>query len=553
MHLLDHPKASVDELCEHIQAPDFPTAAEIITPREEILQIYDTGGGALRMRARYERENGDIVVTALPYQVSGARVLEQIAAQMNAKKLPMVEDLRDESDHENPTRLVIVPRSSRTDMDALMEHLFATTDLERGYRVNMNIIGLDGRPQVKNLRELLDEWLTYRLATVRRRLEYRLEKVEARLHVLEGLLVAYLNLDEVIHIIRTEDEPKAVLMARFELTERQADAILEIRLRQLAKLEEIKIRDEQRSLSKERDELNKTLKSAQRMKKLVRSELVQDADKFGDERRSPLVVRTAARAMDESELVPTEPVTVVLSERGWVRAAKGHEVDPLSLSYKSGDRFLAAARGRSNQTAIFVDSTGRCYSLPAHTLPSARGQGEPLSGRLTPPEGARFVAVVMGANEEYCVLASDAGYGFITQVGELFAKNKAGKAVLTTPKGSTALAPATLEDPSRAVVAMATSDGHLLVTPAADLPQLNRGKGVKILNIPTARFSAGEERVVAVAVLNPKDQLVVYAGQRKMSLKKDDLAHYQGERGRRGMKLPRGYQKVERLGVNRAS
>ncbi|HKJ76739.1 MAG TPA: DNA topoisomerase IV subunit A, partial [Gammaproteobacteria bacterium] len=321
VHLLDHPKASVDELCEHIQAPDFPTAAEIITPREEILQIYRTGGGALRMRARYERENGDIIVTALPYQVSGARVLEQIAAQMNAKKLPMVEDLRDESDHENPTRLVIVPRSSRTEMDALMEHLFATTDLERGYRVNMNMIGLGGRPQVKNLRELLDEWLTYRLATVRRRLEYRLEKVEARLHVLDGLLVAYLNLDEVIHIIRTEDEPKAVLMARFELSDRQADAILEIRLRQLAKLEEIKLRDEQRSLSKERDELNKTLKSAQRMKTLVRSELVQDADKFGDERRSPLVVRTAARAMDESELVPTEPVTVVLSERGWVRAA----------------------------------------------------------------------------------------------------------------------------------------------------------------------------------------------------------------------------------------
>ncbi len=549
IHLLDHPKAGLEELSRFIQGPDYPTTAEIITPREDILKIYETGTGALRMRARYEPENGDIIITALPYQVSGARVLEQIAAQINAKKLPMVEDLRDESDHENPTRFVIVPRSSRIDVGGLMEHLFATTDLERGYRVNLNIIGTSGRPQVKNLPDLLNEWLAYRLETVRRRLEFRLDKVTTRLHLLEGLLIAYLHLDKVIHIIRTEDDPKAVLMKRYKLTEVQTDAILEIRLRQLAKLEEIKIRDEQAALEKERDQLVKTLASKALMKKLVRTELLQDAEKFGDERRSPLVIRSAAKAMDDSELLPTEPVTVVLSERGWVRAAKGHDVDSRALSYKSGDDFLSDARGRSNQPAMFLDSTGRSYSVPAHTLPSARGQGEPLSGRLSPPDGARFVGVVMGQDEEACLLASNAGYGFITTVGDLYAKNKAGKAVLTVAKGGEPLAPAVVGDPKTARVALVTTDGHLLVVAAKTLPSLNRGKGVKLINVPAARFAAGEERVLAVAALNQTDQLVVYSGQRKMTLKGDDLKHYAGERGKRGMKLPRGYQKVDRIEV----
>jgi topoisomerase-4 subunit A len=547
IHLLDHPKAGVEALCEFIQGPDYPTSAEIITPRDEILQIYRTGNGALRSRARYELEDGDIVITALPYQVSGARVLEQIAAQINAKKLPMVEDLRDESDHENPTRFVIVPRSSRIDVDSLMEHMFATTDLERGYRVNMNVIGTSGRPQVKSLPDMLNEWLAYRLETVRRRLEYRLDKVIARLHLLDGLLIAYLHLDTVIHIIRTEDDSKAVLMKRYKLTEVQADAILEIRLRQLAKLEEIKIRDEQAALEKERDQLVKTLKSKALMKKLVRTELQQDADKYGDPRRSPLVVRAAARAMDHSELVPTEPITVVLSEKGWVRAAKGHDVDSRGLSYKAGDSFQADARGRSNQIVHFVDSTGRSYSVPAHTLPSARGQGEPLSGRLTPPEGARFVGVVMGQDEDGCLLASTAGYGFVARVADLYAKNKAGKAVLTVSGAAESLPPQLLGDPKAARVALVTTEGRLLVVAAKTLPRLGRGKGVKLINIPTARFAAGEERVVAAAALNQDDQLIVYSGQRKMTLKGDDLAYYAGERGKRGMKLPRGYQKVDRL------
>ena len=547
VHLLDHPKATVEQLCEHVLGPDFPTGAEIITPREELMQMYRNGSGMVRMRARYEVENGDVVITALPYQVSGSRILEQIAGQMNAKKLPMVEDLRDESDHANPTRLVIVPRSRRVEVDALMDHLFATTDLERGYRVNLNMIGLNGRPQVKNLVDLLNEWLAFRLETVRLRLEYRLDKVLARLHILEGLLVAYVNLDEVIRIIRSEDEPKPVLMKRFELSEKQANAILEIRLRQLAKLEESLLREEQRALEDERDWLHKTLKSRQRLKKQVRSELLQDMDKFGDERCSPLVTRSAARAMDESTLIPTEPVTVVLSEKGWVRAAKGHEVDPRGLNYKSGDHFQAAARGRSNQAVMFLDSTGRSYALPAHTLPSARGQGEPLSGRLSPPDGARFVATLMGDEDQACLLASNAGYGFVGRVGELYTKNKAGKAVLSVPKGGLAMPPVLVDDVENSYVAMATSEGRLLSTPAVELPQLSRGKGVKIINIPAARLKAGEEYVVALAVLGEEDRLMVYAGQRKMTLKNADLDHYLGERGRRGMKLPRGYQNVDRL------
>ncbi|MFQ5488670.1 MAG: DNA topoisomerase IV subunit A, partial [Gammaproteobacteria bacterium] len=444
VHLLNEPKADIQALCEHIQGPDFPTEAEIITPPQELLKIYESGSGSIRMRARYERENGDIVITALPHQVSGARVLEQIATQMNARKLPMVDDLRDESDHENPTRLVIVPRSKRVDVEALMPHLFATTDLERSYRVNMNVIGLDGRPGTRNLRDLLLEWLEFRTRTVRRRLEYRLDKVQQRLHILEGLLIAYLNIDEVIEIIRSEDRPKQVLMERFAISEIQANAILDIRLRQLARLEEIKIRGEQEELSAERDALEKTLGSKQRLRTLVRKELEADALAYGDERRSPIVVRAAAQAMDESALLSAEPITIVLSEKGWVRAAKGHDLDPRSLSFKAGDGFQAAAPGRSNQLALFMDSTGRVYSLPAHTLPSARGQGEPLTGRLTPPESAIFVGVMAGDPDSRWLIASDAGYGFVARLGDLHAKNRSGKAVLSLPKGARVLPPVPL-------------------------------------------------------------------------------------------------------------
>ncbi|MCG8427630.1 MAG: DNA topoisomerase IV subunit A, partial [Chromatiales bacterium] len=446
VHLLENPNSSLEDVVTYIPGPDFPTEAEIITPHTDLLKLYRTGNGSVRMRARYEREQGDVVITALPHQVSGAKVLEQIAQQMQAKKLPMVEDLRDESDHENPTRLVIVPRSNRVDIERMMSHLFATTDLERTYRVNLNVIGLDGRPQVKNLLDMLKEWLRFRYDTVKRRLEHRLEKVNRRLHLLDGLLIAFLNIDEVIRIIRTEDNPKAELMRRFSLTEVQADYILDTKLRQLARLEEMKIKAEQKELAEERDWLEKTLGSRQRMKTLIRKEIQADAVKFGDDRRSPIVERESAEALDETELTPSEPVTVVLSEKGWARAAKGHDIDPASLSYKAGDRYLDAARLRSNQPVVFLDSSGRSYSLPAHTLPSARSQGEPLTGRLTPPKGAVFSTVLGGDQNQWYLVASDAGYGFIVQLKELFAKNKAGKALLTLPKGARVLAPVEVKD-----------------------------------------------------------------------------------------------------------
>ena len=547
VRLLDEPHASIEQLCEHIPGPDFPTEAEIVTPRADLLKIYESGRGSVRMRAVYRVEDGDVVITALPHQVSGAKVLEQIAAQMQAKKLPMVADLRDESDHENPCRIVIIPRSNRVNADELMQHLFATTDLESSYRVNLNIIGLDGKPQVKNLRALLSEWLVFRIGTVRRRLQFRLDKVEKRLHLLEGLLIAFLNLDEVIHIIRTEDQPKPVLMARFGLTEVQADYILDTRLRQLARLEEMKIRGEQDELAKERDKLLALLGSEARLKKLVRKELLADAETYGDARRSPIVERAEARALTETELMPTEPVTVVLSEKGWVRCAKGHDIDAAALSYKSGDNFKAAAPGKSNQYAVFIDSTGRSYSLAAHSLPSARGQGEPLTGRLTPPAGAGFECVLLPEDEALYVIASDAGYGFVVKGEDLQAKNKAGKALLSLPAGAKVLPPRTLADLGEDWLAAVTTEGRLLLFKVSDLPQLSKGKGNKIIGIPGERVASREEYMSDFAVLSPGATLVLQAGKRTLSLKPGDLEYYKGERGRRGNKLPRGFQRVDAL------
>jgi topoisomerase-4 subunit A len=547
IRLIEAPRATLEELCEHVPGPDFPTEAEIITPGTELLKIYETGRGSIKARARWEKEDGNVVISALPYQVSGARILEQIASQMRAKKLPWIEDLRDESDHENPTRLVIVPRSNRVDLERLMSHLFATTDLERSYRVNLNLIGLDGRPRVKNLREILVEWLEFRFATVRRRLQHRLNKVLDRLHLLEGLLVAFLNIDEVIHIIRTEDEPRPVLMARFDLTEIQADYVLDTKLRQLARLEEMKIRAEQEELARERDQLEKTLGSKQRMKTLVRKELQADAEEYGDERRSPLVEREAASAMDESELVPSEPVTVVLSEKGWVRAAKGHEIDPAGLNYKAGDGFRDAVRLRSNQPVIFLDSTGRSYSLMAHTLPSARGQGEPLTGRFSPPDGAMFVAALGGDPGQHWLLASDAGYGFITQAKNLLANTKKGKSVLTLPKGARVLKARPVTDAHTDRVVAVTSEGRMLVIPLSDLPEMARGKGNKIIGIPGKRVAEREEYVVDMLVVPEGGKVKLLSGKRHLNLKAADLNAYEGERGRRGNKLPRGFQKVDGL------
>ena len=547
IRLLDEPNATVEQLCEHVLGPDYPTEAEIITPRSDLLKIYETGKGSVRMRAVYRIEDGDIVVTALPHQVSGAKVLEQIAAQMQAKKLPMVADLRDESDHEHPCRIVIIPRSNRVDAGELMQHLFATTELESSYRVNTNVIGLDGKPSVKNLRTLLTEWLTYRVNTVRRRLQFRLDKVERRLHLLEGLLTAFLNLDEVIHIIRTEDQPKPVLMARFGLDDIQADYILDTRLRQLARLEEMKIRGEQDELAKERAKLQALLGSEAKLKKLVRQEILEDAEKYGDDRRSPIVARAEAKALSETELMPTEPVTVVISEKGWVRCGKGHDIDATGLSYKAGDGFKTSAPGRSNQFAVFIDSTGRSYSLAAHSLPSARGQGEPLTGRLQPPPGATFECVLLPDDSALYVIASDAGYGFVVKGEDLQAKNKAGKALLSLPSGALVVPPKPLGNREEDWLAAVTTEGRLLLFPVRDLPQLGKGKGNKIIGIPGERVASREEYLTDLAVLPVGSTLVLQAGKRTLSLKADDLEHYKGERGRRGNKLPRGFQRVDSL------
>ncbi|MBA1230335.1 DNA topoisomerase IV subunit A [Pseudomonas viridiflava] len=547
VHLLDEPKATIQELCEHILGPDYPTEAEIITPRADLLKIYETGRGSVRMRAVYRIEDGDIVVTSLPHQVSGAKVLEQIAAQMQAKKLPMVADLRDESDHENPCRIVIIPRSNRVELDELMQHLFATTELESSYRVNINIIGLDGKPQLKNLKTLLSEWLTFRIGTVRRRLQFRLDKVEHRLHLLDGLLTAYLNLDEVIHIIRTAEHPKAELIARFDLSEIQADYILDTRLRQLARLEEMKLRSEQDALRKEQAKLQALLGSESKLRKLVRSELIADAETYGDDRRSPIVARAEAKALSENELMPTEPVTVVLSEKGWVRCAKGHDIDATGLSYKAGDGFKTSAIGRSNQFAVFIDSTGRSYSVAAHTLPSARGQGEPLTGKLQPPPGATFECVLLPDDDALYVIASDAGYGFVVKGEDLQAKNKAGKALLSLPAGAKVILPRPVTDREQNWLAAVTTEGRLLVFKISDLPQLGKGKGNKIIGIPGERVASREEYVTDLAVIAQGATLVLQAGKRTLSLKPEDLEHYKGERGRRGNKLPRGFQRVDGL------
>jgi topoisomerase-4 subunit A len=551
LHLLQEPEASTRALMKFIKGPDLPTGAEIVSPRSDIAEIYEKGTGSFKARATYVEDEDGIVIEALPWQTSGSKVLEQIAEQMRSKKLPMVEDLRDESDHENPTRLVIVPKGRKVDTAQLMAHLFATTDLERNYRVNLNVIGLDGRPKVMGLREILGQWLEFRIGTVRRRLAWRLEKVLARLHILEGLLAAYLNLDEVIRIIRTEDEPKPVLMRRFALTEIQADAILDTKLRHLAKLEEMKIRGEQAELAAERDELQGILGSETRLRKLVGEELQADAEKYGDARRSKIVEREAAQAIDETALIANEPVTVVLSSGGWMRAAKGHEIDPRSLQFKSGDAFQAAVRGMSLQPAVFLDTTGRTYCLPAHTLPSARGLGEPLVGRFNPPDGARFTGVMMGDPEGLWLLASDAGYGFTARLKDLITDRKAGKTVLNPPENSLAVMPAFVPS-TKSLVCIAVVDadgenGRLLTFPVSDVPEMPRGKGNKLFNIPSALAAERAELVAGIAVVAPGGSLVVYNGERSKTYAFSELKDYQGARAQRGAVLTRGWRAVTRL------
>ena len=544
VHLIEDPQASTAALMKHIKGPDLPTGAEIISPRADLKAFYESGVGSFKARATYEIEDGNVVINAFPYQVSPARVQEQIAEQMRAKKLPMIEDVRDESDHEHPVRLVLVPRSSRVDLVEIMNHLFATTDLERNYRVNLNIIGLDGRPRVLGLATILGEWIQYRIATVRRRLGHRLEKVNRRLHILEGLLIVYLNLDEVIRIIRREDEPKPVLMKRFKLSDEQAEEILNTRLRHLARLEEMKIREDQKALNAERADLEALLSSPAKLKRLVAAEIGADADRYGDARRTRIVEREAAQAIDETTLIPNEPVSVVLSTGGWVRAAKGHEIDPRTLSYKSGDGFQAMAHGRSLQPAVFIDSTGRTYCLPAHSLASARGQGEPLSGRLNPPDGAKFAGVMMSEPEDLWLLASDAGYGFAVRLKELITDRRAGKSVLNVPAGAATLPPAPIPA-ADALVVVISSTGKLLAFPVSEVPEMPRGKGNKLYDLGHGKTA---ERVAALAVVPPRGSLVVWSGEKPRTLAWADLRPYRGERARRGAVLPRGWPRsVERL------
>ena len=550
VRLLDDPDASVADLMEHVRGPDYPTEAEIITPAADLLKLYQTGHGSIRARAIYTREQANIVITALPYQVSPNKILEQIAAQMRAKKLPWLEDLRDESDHANPIRLVLVPRSNRIDVEQLMGHLFATTDLEKSFRANFNVVGLNGKPRVMDLRSLLSEWLGFRTDTVKKRLNHRLARVERRLHLLDGLLIAFLNLDEVIRIIRTEDDPKAALIARFALSEEQADYILETRLKQLARLEEMKIRGEQDELAKEREQLLAVLGSAAKLRKLIKDELLADAKKFGDARRSPLIERDAAQALAETELVASEPVTIVLSAKGWARAAKGHDIDASMLSYREGDALLAAVRGRSNQQVAFLDSSGRAYSAPAHTLPSARGNGEPLTGRFSPAAGTSFVALACAEESQRFLLASSYGYGFVTRFENFIGRQKAGKQLINPDKGAGLMPPVPVQNPESDLVVAITTAGHLLAFPLSELPELEKGKGNKLIQIPPARLKSGDESLAQLTCVRDGGELTLFCGQRKLTLNWRDLQAYSGTRAQRGSLLPRGFQRVDSVESN---
>ena len=549
IRLLESPRSTIEELFEHIKGPDFPTHAEIITSREEILELYKSGNGSIRMRAIWEKEDNHIVVTALPHQSSGSKILEQIAVQMHAKKLPMLDDLRDESDHENPVRIVLIPRSNRVNCNDLMSHLFATSDLQRSYRVNMNIIGLDGRPKVMDLRTILKEWLSFRTATVTKRLQHRLDNILAQVHILQGLMIAYLNIDEVIQLIRQEDKPKPVLIKRFKLSDIQAESILELKLRRLAKLEEIKIKGELKELKKEGKALKQILGSKQRLKTLIRKELQADANEFGDKRKSPLVERSEAQAIDETKLIPAEAVTVILSNKGWVRAAKGHDVDPNTLNYRAEDSFKYSATGQSNQNAVFIDSTGRCYTLPVHSLPSARSHGEPVSSRVNPPDGASFEGVMIGQASNTYLMASDAGYGFIVKLEDLMTRNKNGKSVVNIPRESKLLPPVIVNDYETDLIAAVSTIGRLLIFQLNELPVLARGKGLKIIQIPPAKLKAREEYVVAMTIVPENTMLMIKSGQRHLKLKSADIKHYMGERGRRGNLLPRGFRNISWMGV----
>ncbi|WP_168541850.1 DNA topoisomerase IV subunit A [Acinetobacter sp. A2] len=541
--LIRNPNLSDEKVAEYIPAPDLPTKAEIITPPEELLKMQSTGRGSYRMRAVYSVEKNEIVITELPYQVSGSKIITQIADQMQAKKLPLVSDVRDESDHQNPTRLVIVLRSNRIDAEAVMSHLFATTDLESSYRVNMNMIGADGRPQVKSIRRILLEWIEIRKNTVTRRLQYHLNKIEKRLHILAGLLIAYLDIDTVIRIIREEDHPKAELMSHFGIDEIQAEAILELKLRHLAKLEEMEIRREQEELEAKAAIIREQLANPESLKNLIINELKEDAKKFGDDRRSPIVLRAEATAINEQDMLPADPVTVVLSEAGWIRCAKGHEVDAENLNFRAGDQYLSHAQGKSNQRVYILDDTGRSYALAINSLPSARGLGEPLSSKLSPASGVGFKQLLIAEDDSEILAASSKGYGFKTQAKQLDTSAKAGKAFLSLPEKATVMNLQMTEQASH--VALLSSAGRLLVIELSELPVLNKGKGNKLIQLEE------KDQLLSMLPLNLDEAIQVFAGQQQLKLKGEDLLKYVAKRGTKGQLLPRGYQKANKLLIQR--
>ncbi|WP_089605208.1 DNA topoisomerase IV subunit A [Acinetobacter piscicola] len=541
--LIRNPNLTDEKVAEYIPAPDLPTKAEIITPPEELLKIQMTGRGSYRTRAIYTIEKNEIVITELPYQVSGSKVITQIADQMQAKKLPLVSDLRDESDHRNPTRLVIVLRSNRIDAEAVMSHLFATTDLESSYRVNMNMIGADGRPQVKSIRRILLEWIEIRKNTVTRRLQYHLNKIEKRLHILQGLIIAFLNIDEVIKIIREEDQPKPVLMTRFNIDEIQAEAILELKLRHLAKLEEMEMRREQEELEARAAVIREQLANPESLKSLIIEELKDDAKKFGDDRRSPIVQRSEAQAISEQDLMPAEAVTVVLSEAGWIRSAKGHEVDAENLNFRAGDQYLSHAQGKSNQKVYILDETGRSYALAINSLPSARGLGEPLSSKLSPANGVGFIQIIIGENDHEIIAVSSKGYGFKSSAKQLDTNAKAGKTFLTVADNAKAMPLLMIENHTH--LAILSSAGRLLLIDLLELPILNKGKGNKLIQLE------GNEQILSMTTVDLNEIIQVLAGNQQLKLKGEDLQKYVGKRASKGQLLPRGYQKANRLLVQR--
>lgn len=547
--LIDNPNSSLEDLLTFIQGPDFPTEAEIITPHDEIRKIYKNGCGSIRIRAAWKKENNKAVITALPHQVSGAKVLEQIANQMRNKKLPLIADLRDESNHQNPTRLIIVPHSNRVDVEQVMNHLFATTDLERSYRINMNMIGLDNRPKVKGLVEILTEWLVYRRDTVLRRLNFRLQQIMRRLHLLEGLIIAFLNIDQVMNIIRSEERAKPVLINNFNLSETQAESILELKLRHLAKLEEVNIRREQDILRKERNQLVELLESPHNLNTLIKKEIEADAHLYGDARRSPIVQRVEAKAISEHVFSTSEPITIVLSKMGWVRSAKGHDINPNNLNYKAGDNFRSATRGKNNMPVVFLDSVGRSYALNPMILPPARSQGEPLTGRLMLPPGATIEHVLMAPDDQKLLMTSDAGFGFICVFNDLITRNKSGKAVMTLTPHAKVLPPLVIKGNDNMLLSITTT-GHMIIFPVTDLPQLSKGKGAKIIDISTSQAANSTAHLAWISLLPPQTSITLHVGTRQITLMPKDLLKFCTKRGHKGTQLPRRLRYISRVNIN---